>query len=206
MDKNNQSKKGQGKFSFKNASDKAVKYFANKRGYVAVAFFILAIALALYLNWSLTSTEFGNDDDYISTLFSGENATPTAIPTAAPTSDDAINDEFFSNAKLAKTKARDESVEILKAIIENSLSSEDARDTAAGEMSEIAASIATEANIESLLNAKGFEHVMATVSSSGATVMVRKENLTGAQVAQIKDIILSETGLSVDKIKVNEVK
>ncbi|MBO4331030.1 MAG: SpoIIIAH-like family protein, partial [Oscillospiraceae bacterium] len=65
-----------------------------------------------------------------------------------------------------------------------------------------------EADIENLLMAKGFKECLVFMrdDSVSVTVGAPKEGLTSAQVAQITDVVMSETGFGAEKIKIVEVK
>ena len=63
------------------------------------------------------------------------------------------------------------------------------------DISAIADAIACEANIESLVKAKGFEDCIAVISDTGASVIVKCETLTASEIAQIKEIVYEQAGV-----------
>ena len=71
-------------------------------------------------------------------------------------------------------------------------------------MSAAAKAIEDEGEIESLMAAKGFAHAVAYVSADDANIVVGQKELSAAQVAQIKDIVMESTGLPAEKIKIVE--
>ena len=65
-----------------------------------------------------------------------------------------------------------------------------------------------EAEIETLIKAKGFDECVVFLGEDSATVAVPapEEGLSSSAVSRITDIILSETGLNAEQIKIIEVK
>lgn len=63
-----------------------------------------------------------------------------------------------------------------------------------------------EGNIENLLKAKGFSDVIVYITDDTVSVTVKTEGLTTADTAKIYDIVVSETGISAEKIKIIEIK
>lgn len=60
-----------------------------------------------------------------------------------------------------------------------------------------------EKSIETLVKAKGFEDCFAHVNEAGVTVRVKGGEINGSKVAQIKDIIVAETGVEVRNIRIS---
>lgn len=56
-----------------------------------------------------------------------------------------------------------------------------------------------------MLQAKGFENAMVSISSGNADVIVSSEGLTNKQIAQIEDIVKRKTGITADKIVITPV-
>ena len=64
------------------------------------------------------------------------------------------------------------------------------------EISKIALAIQNEANIETLVSAKGFEECIAVISGDSVSVIVKQNDpLVASQVAQIYEIVYNETGI-----------
>lgn len=60
-----------------------------------------------------------------------------------------------------------------------------------------------ERKIETLVKSKGFDDCIAYVDNGGVSVTVQGGDIDGSKVAQIKDIIVSVTNVSVKNIKIN---
>ena len=66
--------------------------------------------------------------------------------------------------------------------------------------------IESEGTIESLVRAQGFEDCVAYLDGESAKIVVKTEGLSKAQAASIKEIILGETEISAENIRIFEVK
>ena len=59
--------------------------------------------------------------------------------------------------------------------------------------------------IEGLLEAKGFEDAVITISDAAVNVIVKQKDLTKQQVAQVLEIVLREAGdISAENVKISE--
>ncbi len=63
-----------------------------------------------------------------------------------------------------------------------------------------------EANIESLIKAKGFAECVVMIGDDGVKVMVQSAGLLPAKAAQIAEIVTSETGEELSRVRIVEVK
>ena len=60
--------------------------------------------------------------------------------------------------------------------------------------------------IEGILQGRGFEDALASVSASAANVLIRTEALNHAQSAVILDLVMRQTGLTGGNVKIIPVK
>ena len=66
--------------------------------------------------------------------------------------------------------------------------------------------IQKEAAIELLLEAKGFNDVVASVAEDSVDIVINQQTLENSQKAQIEDIAKRKTGVTSDKITINVIK
>ena len=71
---------------------------------------------------------------------------------------------------------------------------------------EVSRQMESEANIETLVKAKGFADCLAIVDTDSVKVVVKTQGLDAEQAAQIKNIILEETGVLAENVSVGEVQ
>ena len=91
---------------------------------------------------------------------------------------------------------------MLKLVTESPDSTEEARAEAQEKISKIAVDIQNEANIETLVKAKGFEECVAIIGEDSVSVIVSAETLKAAEAAQIFSIVLDTTGISPEKVSI----
>lgn len=121
-----------------------------------------------------------------------------------------ILSEFLKNrvALHKRTKAHDEAMDsIQKALKSASLSTEEKKEYTS-QLTGNLADLNAENEIETLVKAKGFADCLCFLQSGRAdlTVMTSGDALTAAQVAQIRDIVLSKSSVTAQNITVVEVK
>lgn len=119
---------------------------------------------------------------------------------------DSAREDYFNLTKTNKDKARSEAIALIKEISENENADPEAKKTAQTEMVKIATNIQKEGNIENVLMNKGFSGVSAFINDGRVTISVLSEGLTPSDVAKIRDVVISETGYSADKINISEIK
>ena len=177
-------------------SEKLKKFFSSRAmKSTVVVCAVLLIGLAVYLNYKwfydpLDAMGYGDgnmDDNY----------SDTSTEAGADT-----EDTYFTSTALNRQEARDEAIEVLKLVSEDEDATEQARAEAAGKISQIAIDIQNEANIESLVKAKGFDDCVAIISDGAVSVVVGAESLTAAEAAQILTIVYETTGISPSKISI----
>ena len=116
--------------------------------------------------------------------------------------DAGANEDYFTATALDRQEARDEAIEVLKLVSESEEASAEAKAEAADKISQIALDIQNEANIETLVKAKGFEECVAVISEGSVSVIVSAENLQAAEAAQILAIVYDTTGVSPENISI----
>lgn len=172
----------------------------NKRGavYGGIA---LMLCAAVYLNWSYV----GAPDDLLvakqASTQSGEQA-EAGTPVAA----EAQPDNFFATSRLTREQARDEALSILKQTAESDAADAAAKEEASAKISVLADNTVTEARVESLICAKGYDDSVVMIGDGSVNVVVQppEAGLASADVTVIKDIVITETGVTADQIKIVE--
>lgn len=185
---------------FENLKEK-VKGFCvkvGKRNFIifgAMALIICAVAVNLIV--------FSQDKDDGYDYDSPAGMSPS--DTTGQNSDaDASADSYFSSVQVSRQRTRDEAIEVLQAVVDNQSSTETAKNEALAEINKLATVMATEANIETLVVAKGFEECVAVISGESASIVVKSEGLNVAQISQINEIVYSEAGISPVNITIIE--
>ena len=117
--------------------------------------------------------------------------------------DDAASD-YFAQTILSRKQARDEALEVLKIVSENESALPEAIESALSDIAQIAKDIEDEANIETLIEAKGIEECIAVISNGQATIIVKSDGLLASEVAQINEIVYEQSGILPTNLKIIE--
>ena len=143
-------------------------------------------ASADYLNEEMTEVAQGE--------VSAEDTPGEAVFTSS------TNVTSMSGAKLMKEQTRAKNKETLLNIINSTGVSEQQKQSAIEGMIQLTDIAEKETAAEILLEAKGFEDVVVSISETGVDVVVSAETLTDAQCAQIEDIVTRKTGTAPENI------
>ncbi len=179
----------------------------------------VALGVAVYLNWEYAKTA----DESLIADASAQNTVvmdELAVETQAETADKnygeaqlvSVNQksggDFFEQARLNRTKSRDEALDSLKKSLKGSNLSSAEKDQLTKELSAQIDHINTENEIETLIKAKGFADCVVFIDDGkvNVTVMTSSDSLQADEVAQIRDAVLSRCDVSAQDICVVEIK
>lgn len=179
-----------------------------KRNQIVITALIVVILCAGYLNFrynnaKLTST---NGTTPIGTAYFVENTTGQT-GTEANTTAAKISGDYFVVTRAEKERTRDEQKDMLQNIINNKNVDKDAKAKAEDELMKITKDIEKETIIEGVLKGKGFADILSFINDNKVDIVVKDEaNLLTSQQAMILDIVIRETGVSAENIKISPYK
>lgn len=133
----------------------------------------------------------------IGSELSGDETPGEAVFTSASSLD------TLSGARLMKEQTRARNKETLLEIINNVNISEEQKQAAVDDMIAITDVAEKETAAEILLESKGFDDVVVSITDDTVDVVVNAQELTEAQRAQIEDIIIRKTGVSPEAIVIS---
>lgn len=189
-----------------------------------------AMAVAVYLNWQYArdGLDLGGEALTVAaTMSESEPVLSGAITDELMTEAEAVSStaknygeaqlvsvasdtgaKFFEQARLKREKSHDEAMDTIQKSLRSAALTEEDKKAYAAQMKQNLADLNAENEIETLVRAKGFADCLCFLQPGRAdlTVMTSGDGLTAAQVAQIRDIVLSKTQLSAQNITVVEVK
>lgn len=117
----------------------------------------------------------------------------------------SLGSDYFSSAKLTREQNRAKNKETLLEIINNkSVASKDKK-AAVKEVAQITKNAEQENAAEMMLEAKGFQDAVVSISEGSADVVVNVEKLTDKEMAQIADIVKRKTDVSAENIVITPV-
>ena len=179
---------------FENFKEK-VKDFCKKVGKrnFIIAGAVLLIASAIVLNFAVFNGD-GKNDGYDYDQSAGMQGSLNNSG-ASSTDDSSKTDSYFSSVQISRQRTRDEAIEVLQGVVENQSSTETAKNEALAEINKLAAVMEAEANIETLVIAKGFEECVAVISGEKVSVVVKSDGLIPSQISQINEIVYQQAGI-----------
>ena len=196
---------------------------------VTLATLVMALGAAVYMNWSLAG-QTPQASVPADTAADGQAVAvfdPLETGTAAETADAAAEQaknygeaqlvsasqdssvEFFEQARLTRTKARDEALDSIKKALKNADLDKAEKEQLTADLQAQVSSITAESELESKIKAKGFADCVVTLRDGRADITVMTENdaLTQEEVTRIRDVVLNSCeDISAQDITITEVK
>ena len=165
---------------------------------LAVAVMVVALGAAIWLNakYLPSATKYLGESSYVNGTVQEESVETSA----------KVEEDYFTSAKSEREKARKSAVETIEETLKSENLTEEDKSAALKKIESIGTNIEKEANCESLLKAKGFEKAVVIISEDGVNAVVKAEGLSTADTLQIQDIITSQTGVELGKIKIIPIK
>ena len=173
-----------------------------KKNLIAAAV-LLAVCGGIYVNWL-----FGEDQsvaDLTDTLNSDKLLDSDLVMGDGTGDTDTTLTNYFAAVRLSRQQARDSAVSLLQEAMAYGDDVEAAQTSK--QLEEIVQSALCEAQIESLVIAKGYADCVAYISEDGISVAVAapEGGIQQSDVAVITDIILSQSAFTMQDIRVVEV-
>ncbi|MGN1299197.1 MAG: SpoIIIAH-like family protein [Candidatus Scatovivens sp.] len=110
--------------------------------------------------------------------------------------------EYYTNSRLERDKMYSQMLESYKKIADNTNISPEQKSIAINEISKITNQKNSIMIAENLIKNKGFEDVLILINENSTSVIVRTENLTLENVAQIQNVVSREVGIEISKINI----
>lgn len=170
---------------------------------------LVTVCGGIYLNWRYSSDQGAKD--LTNTLdaqkvMSDELLVMGELPDGMSLDAGTTVTDYFAAVRLSRQQARDSAVALLQEAIA-SVEEDQSKETS-GQLDEIVQTALCEAQIESLVIAKGYADCVAYMSDGGISVAVASPEggLKDTDVALIADIVMSQSQMGMEKIRVVEVQ
>ncbi len=108
--------------------------------------------------------------------------------------------DYMAQTKLAREQTRGKNKEDLLAIIDSDAQTELDKQAAIDAVVRLTDYSDKENAVETLLSAKGFDNSIVSITQDAVDVVICKDNLTDAELAQIEDIVKRKTSVSASQI------
>ena len=181
-----------------------------KKNLVAAAV-LVTVCAGIYVNWLYTeeSTAASLMDTVDVEKVMSDDALILSEDMEAVSSDvQTTATDYFAAVRLSRQQARDSAVNLLQEAMAYNGTDSSKEVESAMELEEIVQTALSEAQIESLIIAKGYTDCVAYMSGEGISVAVSSPEggLQEEDVAVIADIVMSQSAYSLDDIRVVEVQ
>ncbi len=173
----------------------------NRKRNIALLAVLMCVCAAVLLNWSYNN-RWGRADRVMTA------AEDEQLAEANATKDAAMNSGYFAEARLTRQVSRDEALQLLQNAASADTASQETIDSAMNAIAAMATCSMQEAQIENILLAKDFADCVVYIGNGAVTVAVPApiDGLSEEQVAQITDIICTETEYNATELNIIEVK
>lgn len=181
-----------------------------KKNMVAAAI-LVTVCAGIYVNWIYTENEntsaLEDTVDYEKVM--SDNSLVLSEDMAAIAAGDDLDTtatDYFAAVRLSRQQARDNALDLLQEAMAYSEDSKTAE--SAVELEDIVQTALSEAQIESLIVAKGYKDCVAYMTAEGISVAVSSPEggLQQSDVAVIADVVMSQSPYRLSNIRVVEVQ
>jgi stage III sporulation protein AH len=181
-----------------------------KKNLIAAAV-LVTVCAGIYINWLYS------EEQYVQTLTDTLDSAKLLSTDMVVMGDalegvdlaqtDTTITDYFAAVRLSRQEARDSAVSVLQEAMAYT-GSEAQKEESSTQLEVIVQTALTEAQIESLVIAKGYADCVAYVGDDGISIAVAapEGGLKEADVAVIADIVMSQSDFKLDKIRVVEVQ
>ena len=176
-----------------------------KRHAVVLAVLVL-VGTSVYLNWRYADNvaETGKILGQATLVNqNGEGVTQTGENEEVL----SVSGSYFDTARLSRQQARDSAISMLQEAELDENATEDVLNEASLALQVLASYTVAEAQIESLVTAKGYEDCVVFMGEDSCSVVVADpDGVDSTDAARIKDIVISETDYTAAQIKIMEAE
>jgi stage III sporulation protein AH len=185
-----------------------------KRRQLIMATLVVALGSAVFVNWYFTNSdnktveESETGSEYVQSIgeakyVNSDNA-QTEATTNNATATASKNTDYFTTVKLKRTKAHDEALADMKALLKEASEDSKGAEEIGKTIDALSKTIKLEADIEALISAKLKCQCVVMINNDNAEVVVTKGNLNDASILQIMDAVLNNTDVKAENVKISE--
>lgn len=180
------------------------KFTVIKKNQILITAVTMMLVMAGYLNYRYDPTKpFDNEitgkmeDNFGDAIFVSSNNIQETIKSDVKNSDD-----YFIQTRIDRTNTYAEQIETYESIMTSTSTSEEQKNKAQEEIEKINATRNSILIAENLIKLKEIEDVVILVNVSSINVIVKSEELSKEQVAQIQNIVSREFNYEISKIHI----
>ena len=168
---------------------------------LAISCFVLLLAVGVMGNWYWENSDISAK---VSTISSAKEKILGEATFVDATTEQATESEYFSQARVDRQSARDESLEKLQKVIDSQTADAKTQKSAEEGIERISKNISAENKIETLVTAKGVKNCIAVINEDGTKVdvIVDVEELSDTVILQIKEIAVAQLGCTYSDVTI----
>ena len=167
---------------------------------------LLVVCAGIYMNWMYTNAQDVADltDKLDSEMVMSEDG--LILDTDTDVNQENVGTDYFAAVRLSRQEARDSAVNLLQEAMAYGDESEKQESNA--QLDKIVETALCEAQIESLIIAKGYVDCVAYMSDSGISVAIASPEggMKDTDVALVADIVMTQSDFGFEEIRVVEVQ
>ena len=186
-----------------------MKYIKNWKKNLVAGAVLVAVCGGIYVNWLYSEDQTVNNLD--DTLDAGKILSSDKLVMGGDNLQENVGtgntiSDYFAAVRLSRQQARDSAVSLLQEAMSYNDSTQAAQTNA--QLEEIVQTALCEAQIESLVIAKGYADCVAYINEKGISIAVASPEggIQKQDVAVITDIVLTQSEFGMDDIYVVEVQ
>lgn len=184
-----------------------------KKKQILTATLVIALVAATGVNWyysqymttgtineTTTQSVSGNLGD--SLLVAGTTASENENTTDVS----ADSKNYFSEAKLKRAEAEDESIDAIEDILENPSLDTQQKQKVSSLLSDYTSKLKAQTDTENLIKAKTGSECLVIINEDKCQVILEKNTLNDTLILQITEIIEKNTNISAENLTIIEIK
>lgn len=176
-----------------------------KRHAVVLAVLVL-VGTSVYLNWRYADNVAETGKILGQATLVNQNG-ETVTQTGENEEIISVSGSYFDTARLSRQQARDSAISMLQEAEMDENATEDVLNEASLALQVLASYTVAEAQIESLVTAKGYDDCVVFMGEDSCSVVVADpDGVDSTDAARIKDIVISETDYTAAQIKIMEAE
>lgn len=161
---------------------------------------IIVVLLALIICAGILATKLNNDSLYVGQELNNESSSISTSQIEATTSSN-----FFAEQKIVRDNRENQTLQNLKTLIDDENVSAEKRESASSKYTELTLASNNEAEVETILMAKGYNNALVFVEEDKVRIIVESlEDLTSQQLSQIQDVVADVTKIMDVDISIKE--
>lgn len=167
---------------------------------------LMVVCAGIYMNWVYSNSQDVAD---LTDMLDAEmvmSDSSLILDTDVNLGEGSTSVDYFAAVRLSRQEARDSAVNLLQEAMAYGSASEQQESNA--QLEKIVQTALCEAQIESLIIAKGYTDCVAYMSDTGISVAVASPEggMQNGDVAVIADIVITQSGFGMEDIRVVEVQ